>query len=59
MCDVSDGLRGPRGFDRRTHIGLDPDQQTLVQSVVAANPKTIVVLVSSFPQGVTSLSPTT
>ena len=36
----------------RVNIGLDPTQQALVQSVYAANPRTIVVLVSSFPQGV-------
>ena len=37
------------------NIGLDPAQLSLVQSVAAANPKTIVVLVSSFPQAVTAL----
>ena len=36
----------------RIHIGLEPDQLTLVQSIAAANPRTIVVLVSSFPQGI-------
>ncbi len=36
----------------RTFIELEPAQQTLVQEVVAANPRTIVVLVSSFPQAI-------
>ncbi|HXU02786.1 MAG TPA: glycoside hydrolase family 3 C-terminal domain-containing protein [Polyangia bacterium] len=36
----------------RLYIGLDPEQLALVQSVAAANPRTIVVLVSSFPQGI-------
>jgi beta-glucosidase len=36
----------------RVHIGLEPSQLTLVQSVAAANPRTIVVLVSSFPQAI-------
>jgi beta-glucosidase len=36
----------------RIHIGLAPDQLALVQSVAAVNPRTIVVLVSSFPQGI-------
>ena len=36
----------------RIHIGLEPEQLTLVQSVAAANPRTIVVLVSSFPQAI-------
>ena len=34
------------------HIDLEPSQLALVQSVVAANPRTIVVLVSSFPQAI-------
>jgi beta-glucosidase len=34
----------------RVSIALDPAQVTLVQSVMAANPRTIVVDVSSFPQ---------
>jgi beta-glucosidase len=33
----------------RIHLGLEPSQLALVQSVAAANPRTIVVLVSSFP----------
>jgi beta-glucosidase len=36
----------------RIYIGLEPSQLALVQSVAAANPRTIVVLVSSFPQGI-------
>jgi len=36
----------------RIYIGLEPAQLQLVQSVAAANPRTIVVLVSSFPQGI-------
>jgi beta-glucosidase len=36
----------------RIYIGLEPSQLQLVQSVAAANPRTIVVLVSSFPQGI-------
>jgi beta-glucosidase len=33
----------------RTFIELEPTQETLVESVFAANPRTIVVLVSSYP----------
>src|SRR5204862_21790 len=36
----------------RIYIGLEPSQLQLVQSVAAANPRTIVVLVSSFPQAI-------
>jgi beta-glucosidase len=36
----------------RVHIDLEPSQLALVQSVAAANPRTIVVLVSSFPQAI-------
>jgi beta-glucosidase len=35
----------------RVYIGLEPSQMALVQSVLAANPRTIAVLVSSFPIG--------
>ena len=48
------GYEGREAVDRKM-IGLDPGQLSLVQSVAAANPKTIVVLVSSFPQGVAAL----
>jgi beta-glucosidase len=53
-CPASSmGYEGREGFDAdRSHIGLMPDQQTLVQSVFAAQPKTIVVLLSGYPQGV-------
>ena len=53
-CPASSmGYEGREGFDAdRTHIGLMPDQQALVQSIFAANPKTIVVLLSGYPQGV-------
>jgi beta-glucosidase len=40
----------------RMKIILDPAQATLVQSVAAANPKTIVVLVSSYPIGIGSIT---
>ena len=33
----------------RTFIELEPTQETLVENVAAANPRTIVVLVSSYP----------
>ena len=47
------GYEGREGFDAdRSHIGLMPDQQALVEAVFAANPKTIVVLLSGYPQGV-------
>jgi beta-glucosidase len=39
----------------RVNIGLDAGQLSLAQSVAAVNPKTIVVLVSSFPQGIAAL----
>lgn len=43
-CDPSDGKEG---LDRQ-QITLSPDQQKLIQDVDAANPRTIVVLVSGF-----------
>jgi beta-glucosidase len=47
------GYEGREGFDAdRTRLGLMPDQQALVEAVYAANPKTIVVLLSSYPQAV-------
>jgi beta-glucosidase len=50
---ASMGYEGREGFDAdRSHIGLMPDQQALVEAVFAANPKTVVVLLSGFPQGV-------
>jgi beta-glucosidase len=45
---------GREAVDRK-NIALDPTQVSLAQSVAALNPKTIVVLVSSFPQAVTAL----
>ena len=36
----------------RVYIELEPSQMALVQSVAAVNPRTIVVMVSSFPQGI-------
>jgi len=36
----------------RVYIELEPAQLALVQSVAAANPRTIVVMVSSFPQAI-------
>ncbi|HEX2659914.1 MAG TPA: glycoside hydrolase family 3 C-terminal domain-containing protein [Polyangia bacterium] len=50
---ASMGYEGREGFDAdRTKIGLMPDQQALVEAVYAANPKTIMVLLSGYPQGV-------
>jgi beta-glucosidase len=42
---------GREQVDRKL-IGLEPSQLALVQSVLAANPRTVVVLVSSFPVGI-------
>jgi beta-glucosidase len=39
----------------RVSIDLDPNQVTLIQAVLAANPKTIVVDMSSFMQAITSV----
>ena len=36
----------------RTYIALEPTQLALVKAVVAANPRTIVVLVSGYPMGI-------
>ncbi len=43
-----DPTEGQEGKDRR-QIHLKPDQEKLIQDVAAANPRTVVVLVSSFP----------
>lgn len=53
-CPASSmGYEGREGFDAdRSRIGLLPEQQALVEAVYAANPKTIVVLLSGYPQGV-------
>jgi beta-glucosidase len=37
----------------RTSITLEPSDESLIQAVYAANPKTIVVLVASFPYAIT------
>jgi beta-glucosidase len=42
----------------RISIDLDPNQVTLIQAVFAANPKTIVVDMSSFMQAITSVQNT-
>ena len=42
----------------RISIDLDPNQVTLIQAVFAANPKTIVVDMSSFMQAITSVQST-
>lgn len=43
-----DPTEGKEAFDRKS-ISMNPDQEKLIQAVYAANPRTIVVLVSSFP----------
>ena len=43
---------GKEGIDRTT-ITLETAQETMIQQVYAANPKTIVVLISSFPYAIT------
>jgi beta-glucosidase len=43
-----DPTEGKEAFDRKS-IGMNPDQEKLIEDVYAANPRTIVVLVSSFP----------
>lgn len=43
-----DPTEGKEAFDRKS-IDMNPDQEKLVEDVYAANPHTIVVLVSSFP----------
>lgn len=44
----SDPTEGKEAFDRK-QINLNPQQEKLVQEVYAANPRTIVVLISGFP----------
>jgi len=48
---VSDEGEGREGIDRQI-ITLGSGQEDLVQQVFAANPKTVVVLVSSFPYAI-------
>ncbi len=43
-----DLTEGKEAFDRKS-ISMNPDQERLIEDVYAANPRTIVVLVSSFP----------
>jgi len=49
---VNDDSEGREGLDR-VHITLGSGQEELVKQVFAANPKTVVVLVSSFPYAIT------
>ena len=58
LCGTPTWATCPSPYDSkesvdRTYIDLKPEQLTLIQSVFAANPRTIVVLVSSFAQSVT------
>ena len=48
---VSDSSEGREGIDR-TNITLGSGQEELVKQVFAANPKTVVVLISSFPYAI-------
>jgi len=48
---ISDSSEGREGIDRQI-ITLGSGQEELVQQVFAANPKTVVVLVSSFPYAI-------
>ena len=48
---INDNSEGREGIDR-VSIDLPPWQENLVKQVFAANPKTIVVLVSSFPYAI-------
>jgi beta-glucosidase len=48
---VNDNSEGREGIDRES-ITLGSGQEELVQQVFAANPKTVVVLVSSFPYAI-------
>lgn len=43
-----DPTEGKEAFDRKS-ISMNPEQEKLVEDVYAANPHTVVVLVSSFP----------
>lgn len=47
----SDRTEGKEAIDRK-EITLNPEQETLIQNVFAANPRTIVVLVSGFPYAI-------
>ena len=48
---VNDDSEGREGIDRQ-NITLGSGQEELVKQVFAANPKTVVVLVSSFPYAI-------
>ncbi|MGB7569784.1 MAG: glycoside hydrolase family 3 C-terminal domain-containing protein [Chitinivibrionales bacterium] len=48
----SDPSEGKEGIDR-TQIALNATQETMIEQVHAANPKTILVLISSFPYAIT------
>ena len=43
-----DPTEGKEAFDRKS-LSLNPEQEQMIEDVYAANPRTIVVLVSSFP----------
>lgn len=58
LCATTAWATCPSPYDSkeavdRQSIDLKPEQLTLIQSVFAANPRTVVVLVSSFAQSVT------
>ena len=48
----TDSSEGKEGIDRKK-ITLNPAQETLIEQVHAANPKTVLVLISSFPYAIT------
>ena len=47
-----DPTEGQEGIDRK-ELSLKPSQEQLIRNVAAANPRTIVVLISSFPYTIT------
>jgi beta-glucosidase len=48
----TDSSEGKESIDRKK-ITLNPAQETLIEQVHAANPKTVLVLISSFPYAIT------
>jgi len=57
VCDAgwnvcTDPTEGKEGIDR-TQITMNPTQEAMIEQVHAANPKTILVLISSFPYAIT------
>lgn len=57
VCDAGWGVcndpsEGKEGIDR-TQITMNPTQEAMIEQVHAANPKTILVLISSFPYAIT------